>query len=721
MATASGLTIRPNGSVLAAWLCGACAWAAGAWADDRPLPLDPLARAVVDAVAHPPPTTPRELLAAAARTAEVDADLAALGYFRQLVEKLEQAGDARGDLLADLGDTAEPGALQRLERLLGDREPAALPVVQAIREASSLRRRDPRELARAIEGLRSDSSATRAAATMHLGRAGIGALPVLVELLQTDDDAGGRARGIARELVRALGTDGRQALVAWLGSGDLPHWPGVIAALEAGGIDGTAEYLLAPAAVPGTPPAIRDRALAALGQTPSPGMAATLIAHRLDAVLTPAALPQVDCLLPPNRDADRAQQREPTVDRFVWNPQAGLPERRAVSPRAARAQEAVHLARDLAAVGATEPHAVRLVILARLESMLAFAEDSAAVLHDLAPDQLLAACTGPDGVDVEAIADVLDMAIVRGMFEPAAAVARALEYAVLPIGADGSAAPASLPPPVRKALVRALEVPDATLQWSAARTLALAGGDPPYPGSSRVIEVLRHAATSTGADRVIVAHPDMAIVNSLATGVSRFGYQTVRVTTGRAAVIAAREHRDTMLVMLSARLNRPSAFETTQFIQQQPYGDIPPILVVVDPLDDDPRGCFLTNLILKFSGLECVAIVDRLDSFFQPTVDAGSGTVTAPARFPDALVQLAGPRAVDTAARARRAAIRLDQSRQAAVLLGILSRRCWDIPETTLASLEFAAARPGTAGYNRPAFTPHPSAPTDAAIPESTR
>ena len=620
MATASGLTSRPNGRVLAAWLWAACAWAG----------------------------------------------------------------------VASAADVAPP--------------------------------RDPQELARAVDGLSSDSFAARAAATTQLGRAGVGALPALVELLQTDDAEGGRARGIARELVRELGADGRQALLAWLGSGDLPHWPGVIAALHAGGTDGISDYLLAAATVPGTPPAIRDRAIAALGQVPSPALAATLIGQRLDATLTPAALPEADCLLPPaGIAADASTRSEPTVDRFVWNPQTGLPERRPVSPRAARAQEAVHLARDLAAIGPTEPQAVRLVILARLESIFAFADDPASALHDLDPDQLLAACTGPDGVDIEALADVLDMAVGRGMFEPAAAAARALEYVALPIGADATTARAPLPPFARRALARALDVPDASLQFNAARTLALAGGDPPYPGSSRVIEVLRHAATSTGGDRVVIAHPDMAIVNSLATGVSRFGYQTVRVATGRAAIVAAREQRDTVLVMLSARLNRPSAFETAQFIQQQPYGDIPPILIVVDPLDDDPRGCFLTNLIMKFSGVECVAIVDRLDSFFQPTVDARSGDVTAPARFPDALAQLAGLRSVDGAARARRAAIRLDQSRQAAVLLGILSRRCWDIPEATLAGLEVAAARPAGAGYNRPAFTPHPSAPADAAIPEPTR
>lgn len=659
--------------------------------------LDPLAQAIVDSLAWPPQTTPRQLLDAAIKTNDVEAFAASLGYFNQLVQAIADAGDGRAALLADLGDKADQGALLRLERTLGARVAEVPPVVQAIRDAAALRRRDPKELAQAIEDLRSDSFKTRAAATDRLGRTGVDALPALVDLLQSSDPAGERPREIARGLVRDCGADGRRALVAWLGTPDIAHWPGVIAALDATDDDDVYEFFLAPALVVGTPPEVRDRARAALQrhaarcapdedpavwQPPTQATAVALLVRRLDAVLSP----------PPYSTTGGARHGIARHDVARYHEAGNI---------TARDREAAHLARDLAALNADEPQAVRLVLLTQVESLLAQVERPT-------PTDFLAALRGPEGVDVEAIADVLDMAVARGMFTAAAATAGALASVA---ASDDKPATESraLPPAARRALVRALDVPDFALQFHAASTLALAGSDPPYPGSSRVIEVLRHAATSTGIDRVVVAHHEAEIVQALATDVSRFGYQTVRVSTGRAAVAAAREHRDTVLVILSARIIHPSAYETAQFIQQQPFGDIPPILVVVDPLDDDPRGRFLTKLLMKFSGLECVSVVDRLDSFFEPVTDPKTGVAT-PARFPEALAHLAGPQASDARARAARAALRLEQSRQATALLTVLAQRGWDVPNP--------------AQYNRQRDSspvPDTPPPADAALPQPTR
>ena len=198
------------------------------------------------------------------KTNDVEAFAASLGYFNQLVQAIADAGDGRAALLADLGDKADQGALLRLERTLGARVAEVPPVVQAIRDAAALRRRDPKELAQAIEDLRSDSFKTRAAATDRLGRTGVDALPALVDLLQSSDPAGERSREIARGLVRDCGADGRRALVVWLGTPDIAHWPGVIAALDATDDDDIYEFFLAPTLVVGTPPEVRDRALAAL-------------------------------------------------------------------------------------------------------------------------------------------------------------------------------------------------------------------------------------------------------------------------------------------------------------------------------------------------------------------------------------------------------------------------------------------------------------------------
>jgi CheY-like chemotaxis protein len=661
---------------------------------------DPLTQAVVDAVAVPPPQTPRQLLDAAIKTNDVDAFDASLGYWKQLVQSIADAGEGRNELLADLGDRADPGALKRLERTLGPRDPDVLPVVQALFEAAALRRRDPKELARAIEDLRSESPQTRLAATDRLGRTGLEALPALVDLLQSTDPEGARARNIARGLVRSLGVDARRVLVAWLGSNDIDHWPGVITALDALEDDEAMEFFLAPALAEGLPPLARSRALTALEhyaqrcgqddtawQPPTRGVAIALLTQRLDRVLAP----------PPYSSHGGARHSIARHDVARYHEADNI---------AARDREAAHLARDLAALGVSEPHAVRLVLLAQLEATRARPKPPTT-------DELLASLEGPDGIDVEAIADVLDLAVARGMFPAAALAAEALSRAAWRDGKPPQDSHA-LPPVVRAALVRALGVPDFALQFAAARTLALAGSDPPYSGASRVIEVLRHAAASTGTDRVIVVHHEAVIAAELAADISRFGYRPVVASTGREAVALARESRDVVLVILGARINHPSAYETAQFIQQQPFGDIPPILVVIDPLDDDPRGRFLTRRIGAFAGLECVALVDRLDSFFEPVVDPQTQAVVSPPRFPEALAHLAGSQAVDTAARAARAAARREQAKQAAALLQVLACRGWEVPNPERYNQVLDASPPANDAT--------PVAPTaDAALPPPTR
>ncbi len=670
-------------------ICGTPA----AWSQavDEP-PLDPLQQAVVESLATAARETPAELLDAAIRAADVEAAGAAQEWFGRLMAALEQAGEGRLDLLADLGDTTDAAALSRLEHLLRAREPAVTKAVAAIREAARLRRRDPQRLSAAAEALASPSAATRLAAADELARARIDALPALVPILQSHDPRDSLRIRLARELVALLGDEAREPLLDWLASDDVASWPGVIEALDASGTTDIDSFLLAPALVADSPPAAREAARRVLArraarrghpaEPPSPDAAEAMLANRLDHVLCPAGLPEVDhLLLEPIRDPAAAAAAfgggvTGLVERSAWNSAAGRFERLRMSPRAARARDAMHLARDLMALDARDPATVNLVLLARMESLLVTSGDASS----LAPKDLQAVLAGPDGFSPETAADVLDAAIAHGMGEAAAGVAAALAPP------RGGRATQPLSPAVRKALVRALARPDAGLPVAAARTLALAAGEPPYPGSSRVVEILVHAATATGVDRVVVAHPDTEVVDALATGVSRFGYEPVRVSTGREAIFAARERADTVLVLLAARLATPSALETVQLLQQQGVGDVPPVLVVVDPLDDDGRGCFLTQTIMKFGDLHRVAIIDRLDSLFQPVVDEVTGDVALLPRLPDMLAQAAGPQAVDPASREAARLTRLGRASEAFTLLAELSRRGWDVrPVTTTA------------------------------------
>jgi len=194
-----------------------------------------------------------------------------------------------------------------------------------------------------------------------------------------------------------------------------------------------------------------------------------------------------------------------------------------------------------------------------------------------------------------------------------------------------------------------------------------------------------------------VAHIDADVRESLATSLSRYGYRTEKVATGRDAILAARANIDTVLVVIAARTVRPTAIETVQFIQRQAVGDVPPVLVVVDPLDDDARGKFLTQLILKFSDFDCVGIMDRLDSLFLPQVDPLTGSPLGTPRFPDHLAQVAGPQAVDPLARQSRATQRRTRAAQALALLADLARRGFDVTaaETTARLALMQSPQPG--------------------------
>jgi hypothetical protein len=639
-------------------------------------PLDPMAKAVIDSIRHRKPQSAPDLLEATLMAADADALADAVDFYRQFLDAVAKAGDQKKELLADLGDRFDPGALRRLERTLTPYEPDAATVLGAVQEFAGLRRRDPARLAAAAAALRDPARQVRLAAADQLARSGMAALPQLVDLLQTDDAPGHRARGIARGLIHDLGPDGRQALLAWLGSGDMAHWPGVIAGLSASG-DEHAEYLLAPALAPDVPPAVRRAAadaLAAHGLSLSPDAARAVLADRLDATLTQDALPSA------TSTADK------TVGWFIWNAERAAPEWRMIPTRLARAQTAIHLARDLEALSPTDPEQVRLVLLARLETVTSIAGDRVNAPEGIPPDQLRAVLTGPAGFDVATVADVLDEAVQRGLTATATAAARAIRLAaVAAIAESDTASPRDpLPPAARRALVRAVTAPDAALSFEAARTLAVCAGDPPYAGSSLVVKTLLHAATSIGIDRAVVAHPDQAIVEELAVGLARQGYLPVRVRNGRDAVRVARESADTVLVVLAARLGSPSALETTQFLQRGSDRAAPPVLVVVDPLDDDPRGKFLTRLIQSFADVECVAIVDRMESFFGASRDAATGAEIPP-RFLDALAAAGGPLAADATHRATLAAQRRERAREARATLAMLAARGWTIPEAALA------------------------------------
>lgn len=644
----------------------------------EPRPLDALQQAVVDSLAADTRDTAPRMLDAAIRAAAVDADEAALEWFRRVVEAVADAGDDRDAVLADLGDSADPAGLLRLKRRLAPLDADVPRLIEVMQEAARARRADPARMARAATALSSTSAEDRAAAVADLATARLDALPALVDLLGTLDPKRRVGRVLAREIVADIGSDARGPLSAILASPDTSRWQGAILALEATGSADVAEFLLAPALVPGTPPGASRAALGALRRLaaddtgianpevlapPSQGAAIALVARRLDCVLAPSGVPAVP--------ADPAEGPA-TTRRWRWNPDAHRLDAVEVSPRLARSIDAAHLARDLEALDARDPLAVRLVTLARVESLLLAAASGGTAV---APERLAAAFSGPDGADPGLVTDVLQEAVHRDMPEVALAAVGRLEAMHSP---DAGVTPAPLPPAARTALVKLVDAPDEDLAFAAARTLALCAGDAAYHGSSRVVARLVRTATSRGTDHAVVAHPDVAVANDLAASAARYGFRTTVVSSGHEALRAAADDADTTLVLLAARLARPGAFETLQGLRQAGRGDVVPVMIVVDPLDDVGRGRKLTHWILQARSHGCVAIVDRLESFWRPVLDA-DGNVVRPPRFPGELAGIAGPDQADPAWRQARSAERLERARQALALLALLGREGHDV------------------------------------------
>jgi hypothetical protein len=704
-------------------------------------PLDSIQRAVIESINAslelPGGRTPPALLDAAVKANDVGVPSAAERYLAMLAGVVDAAGAEGLEMLADLADANDEASIIRLEQAMLVRQPAAAAVAKRIIEVGRLRRRDSKVLSEDIAALASPVSSTRLAAAERLVRAGIDALPSLVAVLGQGPDDNPRQFQLARGIVERLGVEARQPLLDWLATGDPADWVGVIEALDASAADDIEVFLLAPARVPQTPPAakelaqrvLRSRAEARGGDAaeaiPSVPEATARLVGRLDRLLTPEGLPPVDhLLLEPIKDSAQAKaafggSTTGTVDRYFWNPEKRALEAVSVPPQVARAREAMHFARYLQALDVRDEATVDLVLLANLEAALATGGDPITVLDRVPATAIREVLAGPDGFSVATAGRVYEQAVERGMWLAARAVATGLvtddKTVTAKAGEKGT-----LPPAVRDVLVRSLDVPDAALQFAAARALVLTAGEPPYRGSSRVVEVLLHAATSTGIDRVVIAHPDAEVAHLLASGISRFGYEPVRVSTGREAVFAARSSADTVLALVAARIPKPTAIETVQFLRLPSVGDIPAVLVVVDPLDDDGRGKYLTKLLLSFCEFDGVGIIDRLDSVFEPTIDPETNKTVMPPRFPDLLAQAAGPGAVDPDTRNALATARLNRAREAFGLLGRLSRRGQDVSpalETARLALNHAELYAAAASL----LASLPSAEAQEALEEECR
>lgn len=681
-------------------ICAAICWLVSPGSLAAQEPQDPLAQAVIESLQSGERTTPEELLEAVILASDVDAYDVASEFLAEFVEVMAGMGDERDAKLADLAEI-DPVGLTRTKRRLGARDPEAVTVLTAIQQASTRRYQDAAWLKGIAAGLSDPSSANRARAFDVLSRAGLYAIPPAVEILnqpEPADEPGRLGRALAWRLLHELGPAARQPLLTWLGSGDIPRWPGVIHGLAACGSRREADYLLAPMLAVDSPPAVaqaatdayRQLAGGASGRLPSHTQAVGRLTERLDTLLEPKTLmpegiqidgdgspdftadtPVAIAAIPP---AERGGDPNLLIAATLFDQQDGIVRSR-FSRRFLRGLEAAHLSRDLMALATDNPLAVRLAILAQLE-MITLA------LPPEAPQTLTAigeALQGPDGFDPQLTADVIDEAAGRGLHNAAAA---AVQGVVARFDTAGDEETAGLPKPLREAILRLLACPDLELRFQAATALVSLTSEP-FPGVSRVVETLTFSADSSGADRVVIAHPEYAVAVHLESYLAQYGFRAELAVRG-VDVIPAATHCDTRLVLLSARLGDPDALEVAQLIRKLPADEPIAVLIAIDPGDDAGAATFRRELEHRLNGFEgqglyWVTLTDRLPSLFEAEISPDTGEPLAEARLGSMLNRIDRESLLLAPRRSKLAQARLARGQAAVEQLAALAKRGVDM------------------------------------------
>ena len=678
----------------------------------RSNPLDPFQWAVVDSLRYPKRTTPQELLEAAIRAASVEAFDPTTKFLEQFDEALAKEPDKEA-ALAHLGESFQTAELSRLERFLKqtaqpEHADAVAFLIDGMLNAAQKRRTDTSRLKQAAVDLGSDNVFARQQAATTLMEGGTYALPMLVgilmETVSADDETplsktDYRTRKLAETIIEQLGERGVRALTSWLGSDDIQRFPGIIHALSilvdsgclpagektnpnaAANLD-LASVLFAPACIPEFGEATRVAALQLLvkleqqGHTDFGGrpftqdLACQMLTTKLDQLLTPAGIPVPDSLT--EGEASITSPR-PTVEQYLWVAQTSRPEIRYLPPIACRSLRAGHIARDLSGLGCVHPRTVRLVLLAQSEALLVFQNDHFSALNTLPAEAITETLSGPDGFSTELAAEVLDGALDRSMPLAAAVAARALRES--PINKPPAI------PAIRPALVRALAAPSTLVQFEASQTLATVSPQLPFTGSSRLFDRLLYFASSRGTDQVLITYPNHDTAELLKSSVAQFGFEASIASSGRSCIQGVRQSPDVCLVILSARLPDLSAPEVVQLLQQESLGEQVPVLVILDPLDDDNACRRRTRLVLSLADFDNALLTDRLERQFFPSIHqlGTADEFISPPRFPATLTRIAGPQAMDQSWRQTQANHRLQRARLAIDTLTQLSTLGWDV------------------------------------------
>jgi hypothetical protein len=176
-------------------------------------------------------------------------------------------------------------------------------------------------------------------------------------------------------------------------------------------------------------------------------------------------------------------------------------------------------------------------------------------------------------------------------------------------------------------LLQALRSPDRRVQFAAAEAvLAVANNIENYPGSSRVVDVLRHAVTSNGPSKALVGLGDQDKANQIAGLLKPLGFEGQAVGSGRRILSQASAEGNIGLVIVDATLPDPGFNYFLSQYKTNPATAGIPLLVIADK----DKGRYAEETLAKLPNVKVIANAPLSSDLLKAEVTELVGDKTKP-------------------------------------------------------------------------------------------
>jgi hypothetical protein len=524
----------------------------------------------VDTIVESIPKTPRELLQAAISLAALDRPDLAKRYLNQLL-----ASEAGAPALADLARHFGSAALMQLA---GDKSlnPQSRMLADKVFAATAAERHDPARLAAFAKQLADPSPDKQLEAVAALRDAGPQAVPLLLTAIA--DPAQAKAQPLARRAIAGMGAGAAPPLIAALSApSPVVQVEAITLLSELGPQPYVSSHLLVPYLSARSSPDVRRAAQMALerlvGALPTKADAIVLLEREARTYLKRERLVRGD--------------ESANVAVWQWDPAANSIVMAEYPPHRASAFMAARLAGDLIELSPDAAAHRRLFLIRLLDSAVYRAGLDNPLPTAAGTEYDRAARFGVDAID-----DALAEALATGDTAAAKGAAQVL-------GEIGNAKLLTRDGPEPAPLVKAIRSHDRRLRVAAAAAIMKFKPSAPFAGSSWLTDGLADMAGSTGHRRAAIGFPTFAPLQELAGMTNALGFQSVTGVNGRQLFAAATQSPDTELILISARINHPTAVDLVQQLREDPRTADVPICVMAEL---DERG-FAEQAMARFPGV----------------------------------------------------------------------------------------------------------------------